>query len=390
MNSQGPFRGFVLFGEQHIMIVLGAMSGTSTDGIDVAALEFDAAGVPLQCLAHLSFPFETNLRDLLLRLQEVPGTYNAGEDPFALMLEARRQLTDAYRTALLALMTQCGLTVAQVAAVGVHGQTLRHRPDRQYTHQMFDPARLAVQIACPVVADFRSADVALGGQGAPLVPPFHAAWIAQRVRAGAVGVLNLGGFSNLTAIDREGKVQGGGDCGPASVLMDYWARTRFNRDFDHSGEIASEGAVAKPLLALLKQHPYFARPWPKSTGRDDFTSAWLEQYLQAYPALSAEDVMSTLLQLTVDSVVDCTKGFSLSSLFVCGGGANNIELMRRLGLEISPCRVASFEELGLAPEAVEAAAFAWLACRRLLRLASNCSVVTGSSRELSLGGLYLP
>lgn len=372
------------------MIVLGAMSGTSTDGVDVAALEVDSAGNPIRCLAHANMPFDAALRTQLLRLQEVPGAYQAGEDPFALMLAARQGLTDFYQFALTALLNECALQVSDISAIGVHGQTLRHRPDLAYTYQMFDPARLAVQMRCTVVADFRSADVALGGQGAPLVPPFHAAWLSQRVQGQAMGVLNLGGFSNLTFIGADGLVKGGGDCGPANALMDYWAHSRFQCDFDSRGDIAAQGRISEPLLARLKQHPYFLRSWPKSTGRDDFTTAWLEQCVADSQPLSAHDVMSTLLQLTVDTVADCAKGFSLERLFVCGGGANNAELMRRLALAIDPSHLAPFEEMGLASSAVEAAAFAWLAARRVLQLPANCPVVTGSSRAISLGAVYLP
>lgn len=205
-----------------------------------------------------------------------------------------------------------------------------------------------------------------------------------------MGVLNLGGFSNLTFIGADGLVKGGGDCGPANVLMDYWANSHFQCDFDARGDIAAQGRVSEPLLARLKQHPYFLRSWPKSTGRDDFTPSWLEDCIADLPPLSAQDVMSTLLQLTVDTVAACTNGFSLERLFVCGGGANNAELMRRLALAINPTHLAPFEEMGLASGAVEAAAFAWLAGRRMLQSPSNCPVVTGSSKVASLGAVYLP
>lgn len=370
------------------MIALGAMSGTSTDGVDVAALHMDPGTGAIRFLGFQSDDFSPVLRHNLLQLQRIPFHGVDGQDPIGTMLEARHQLTQAYAKAVHTLLETQGLEPEDVACVGAHGQTLRHRPELGYTYQLFDGALLAARLGVDVVCDFRSKDIALGGQGAPLVPAFHQAWLASRGIHERVAVLNLGGFSNLTVLKSKEESVIGGDCGPANCLMDEWARESFNQPFDLDGEIAARGEPCKVLLEALWCHPFFHADWPKSTGRDQFNSEWLKSCLQqAGAGLHPDDVMATLLALSVRAVVHSMPS-GLDVVYVCGGGSRNSTLMAQLALEIAPVQCLPFENLGIPAQAVEAAAFAWLAVQRIQNNVSNCPTVTGAARGTVLGALH--
>ena len=370
------------------MIALGAMSGTSTDGVDVAALHIDPDTQTIRFLGSHSEDFSSSLRRVLLQLQRIPFEGTLGDDPLTIMLRARHDLTQAYAEAARSLLRVQGLEFQDVVCVGAHGQTLRHRPELGYTYQLFDGALLAAKLGVDVVCDFRSKDIALGGQGAPLVPAFHQAWLASRGVHERAAVLNLGGFSNLTVLQGRGDCVEGGDCGPANCLMDEWARSSFNRPFDLDGEIAARGEPCEALLETLWSHPFFRATWPKSTGRDQFSSDWLNSCLQrAGSGLNADDVMATLLALSVRAVVH-SMPTGLDVVYVCGGGARNSTFMAQLALEIAPVQCLPFENLGIPAQAVEAAAFAWLAVQRIQNNASNCPTVTGASRAAVLGALH--
>lgn len=387
------------------MITLGAMSGTSTDGIDVAALELIEGR--FHYLGMVSELFSPDLRDSLLKFQQVPLAFAADSKPgpsdvLTELLLVRKSLSQAYTSACEALLSHLGIEPSKVAGVGVHGQTLRHRPDLGFTYQTIDPALIASRLGIHVVSDFRSKDIALGGQGAPLVPGFHEAWIRGSGREGEEAVLNLGGFSNLTVLKASGEPHQviGGDCGPANVWMDHVMRQEFGRQFDTAGDVARQGQVNPTLFKILHSHPFFAKSWPKSTGRDDFSMDVLDQALdsavreQGCP-ISPIDLMRTLLELCARTVVDCLKPYSIDALWVCGGGAFNLFLLDRIqallnegshGL-VQPVQVKTTEDLGLPVMAVEAAAFAWLAAQFLNRLPGNCVGVTGASRPAILGSI---
>lgn len=372
------------------MLLLGAMSGTSTDGVDVAAIRCHTDQPTLQFLGSISRAFDDGLRRRLLVLQQMPAVFDASTDPLDFMLQVRRDLTDCYIEAVHALVSKFSLNLAEVQALGAHGQTLRHKPNSGYTYQMLDGARLAVGTQIQVVTDFRSADVALGGQGAPLVPAFHAAWLRSRSTHTACAVLNLGGFSNLTICSSAGVVLAGGDCGPANCLMDLWAQTRFNLAFDTNGEIAQRGRVHGGLLAAFLQHPFFASSWPKSTGRDDFSNDWFWGCLKQCPDQpSNEDVMATLLALSVECVKQCLPG-AITQIYVCGGGANNKALLEKLRACLVEVQVDLSSDMGLPEQAVEASAFAWMAGQTLQNKPSNCPVVTGAQQSGVLGAVYHP
>ncbi|HEX4842431.1 MAG TPA: anhydro-N-acetylmuramic acid kinase [Limnobacter sp.] len=371
------------------MIILGAMSGTSTDGVDVAALHADPSTASIRFVGHRSESFDPQLRQRLLDLQHVPALCKSGEDLLGAMLACRRDLTLAYARAVYALINELGIEARDVRVLGAHGQTLRHRPDLGFTYQMLDGALLAVQTGLDVVCDFRSKDVALGGQGAPLVPAFHQAWLASKGLATRSAVLNLGGFSNLTVLQGVGLPVLGGDCGPANCLMDLWAKSKFGLEFDEGGGIAALGRVDESLLAELLAHPFLSKAWPKSTGRDDFNAEWLDRCIaSAGQCVANEDVMATLLAMAVEVVKACLPS-GVDRMFVCGGGASNEVLVTQLALSLAPVEVCPIEDLGLPAQAVEAAAFAWLAMRSIVGEPSNCPTVTGARGPAVLGALHL-
>lgn len=369
------------------MIVFGAMSGTSTDGVDVAAIQINPEQAGMRFLGVASLGFSSSLRDDLLALQQIPPRFPVGSDPISLLLQARHQLTVLYADACKELLALLGLEARDVRVVGAHGQTLRHRPDLGYTYQILDGALLATRIGIDVVTDLRSKDVALGGQGAPLVPAFHQAWLNAKGIFGHTGVLNLGGFSNLTVLNGRDLPVTGGDCGPANCLMDLWAQRAFRLPMDEDGLIASSGQPCEPLLDLLLSHSFFAQAWPKSTGRDDFNEQWFDGCLDAFVGLPDEDVMATLLAFAV-KVIKLTLHQDIDQVYVCGGGAKNTTLINQLRFECAPVEFLPIENLGLPAQAVEAAAFAWLAGQNVTGQYGNCPAVTGAERFAVLGAFH--
>jgi len=367
-------------------IYLGLMSGTSLDGIDAAAVQWpDDGAAPLRVLGHEHRGFASGLRAELLALN-TPGANELDRAARAAIALAR-----AYADAIDSLLAHSGLRAAQVRAIGAHGQTVRHRPDAVaggYSIQLLDGAVLAERCAIDVVCNLRGRDLAAGGQGAPLVPAFHAD------RFGAPGedraVLNLGGIANLTLLGRDGGV-GGFDCGPGNVLIDLWIARQRALAHDEGGAWAASGRVDAALLAQLMTEPYLARPLPKSTGRDLFDAAWLDAQLATAPAaLQPVDVQATLAEFTVQ-VVAQSLGRHLpraARLVVCGGGAYNRHLLSRLRALLPTLTVQTSDELGLPAQQVEAVAFAWLAREFVARRPANRPEVTGAAGPRRLGCLY--
>ncbi len=367
------------------------MSGTSLDGADavVTACADDAATPTL--LGAASAPFDEELRRALLDLQR------DGPDELHRAAVAANAMVDLHADLVARLLTTTGLTAAAITAIGTHGQTVRHRPELGFTIQINAPARLAERTGVTVVADFRSRDVAAGGQGAPLVPAFHDA-VFRRPDAHRI-VLNLGGMSNVTdlPIDPAAPVRGW-DCGPGNVLLDGWIRRHRGPTYDADGTWAASGVVDDALLDRLVADPWFARPPPKSTGRDLFDLDWLDAALLADGrARRAVDVQATLAALTARVVVDSIlrDAGAPDQLIVCGGGAYNTDLVGRLGraLEAAGKRVrvmtsASVDAGGIAPEHVEAMAFAWLAMRCLANRPGNLPAVTGAAGLRILGAIH--
>lgn len=366
-------------------LYIGLMSGTSLDGADGVLVDFQ--GQP-RVLAHASCGFPAALRQELLAL----NTPSDNELHRAAL--AAQHLVELYAQVvaeLLGAAARQGVSKAQVRAIGAHGQTVRHRPQEfggpGYTWQINQPALLAELTGLDVVADFRVADVAAGGQGAPLVPAFHAALWAQ---AGvSVAVLNIGGISNLTLLPAGAEVSGF-DCGPGNALLDHWCQQHTGQPFDAGGAWAASGQVLPDLLERLLAEPFFARVPPKSTGRDLFHPAWLQTQLAAVPQALPADVQATLTALTARACARdlMTWAPETEVLHVCGGGALNQELMRQLQASLPGVSVSPTDALGLPVMQVEATAFAWLAKAWFERRPASLPAVTGARAARVLGALY--
>ncbi len=363
---------------------IGLMSGTSLDGVDAVLVDFD--GPQAHVLGHCSAPMPTALRAELLALN------SATENELHRAALAANGLVRLYAEQVRALLAQCTVAAHAVKAIGAHGQTVRHRPQEfdgtGYTLQLNNPSLLAEWTGITVVADFRSRDVAAGGQGAPLVPPFHQAFFGKADQA--LAVLNIGGISNITLLDPETPTILGFDCGPGNALMDAWCQTHTGQDFDDAGRWAAQGLVDADLLACLLDEAFFAKAPPKSTGRDLFNGPWLASKLVGMENISPTDVQATLTELTALSCARCLLDNSpnCQTLVVCGGGALNNYLMARLQAALPSCRVTSSAALGLPPLQVEATAFAWLARQTMLGQTSSIESVTGAQGARILGGIY--
>ena len=363
---------------------IGLMSGTSLDGVDgVLAEALDPNGA-LQSRAHAHVGFSPALRAELLALNS-----RHGNDELHRAALAANALVACYVQVIEQIRRQ--VPGQPIVAIGAHGQTVRHRPGQfdasGYTLQLINGALLAEQTGIDVVCDFRSRDVAAGGQGAPLVPAFHAAQFGKAGQDRAV--LNLGGIANLTLLHADGAVLGF-DCGPANVLMDLWCQRCLGQSFDVGGAWAAAGRVDVTLLAAMSSEPFFALAPPKSTGRDLFDAAWLDARL-AGRKVEPQDVMATLSELTARGVTDALKRHAprTTELVVCGGGAFNTQLLARIAALLDgriPLR--SSADLGVEPDQVEALAFAWLAQAFLQRRPGNLPAVTGARGARVLGALY--
>lgn len=365
-------------------IFIGLMSGTSLDGVDgvLAALP---EGEPMRVLAHAALPMPAPLRTELMALNA------PGQNELHRAALAANALARLYAEAVQSLLQQASISRDSVRAIGGHGQTVRHRPGEfdgtGYTCQLLNGALLAELTTIDVVCDLRSRDVAAGGQGAPLVPAFHAARFGRPGET--VAVLNLGGIANLSLLHADGRI-GGFDCGPGNVLLDLWCHRHRGEAFDQGGAWAASGQVHQALLRWWLAEPFFDRAPPKSTGRDLFHAGWLQPGLAAHPGLAPADVQATLAELTARSAADALQrhGAGTRRLIVCGGGAYNDHLMQRLGDLLPGVAVRSSESEGLPPLQVEAAAFAWLAQAFIHRQPGNRAEVTGARGPRLLGALY--
>lgn len=359
---------------------IGLMAGTSMDGVDAVLVQFDQQQPNL--VAHHSVELPPSLLNELHRL------CRPDNNEIDRLGRADRALAKLFATACDELLTKAKVKPSEVRAIGSHGQTVRHMPDgpSAFTLQLGCPSTLATLTGIDVVADFRRKDIALGGQGAPLVPAFHQALFqSDNDRA----IVNIGGIANLTWLPaNNGKVLGY-DTGPGNTLMDAWCREHLGVSYDNNGELAAKGHVNDELLARLLGHAYFNQPYPKSTGRELFNLTWLQGHLNSLAMLNDHDVLATLLATTVISIADSVSYHNpKAELFCCGGGAFNGQLMEQLSQRLPLSNVQTTESLGLAPQWVEAAAFAWLAYRHIHGLSGNLPAVTGASRTAVLGGLY--
>lgn len=364
---------------------LGLMSGTSVDGIDAALVDFSAGHPNLVDAA--TYTWDSGLHQSIAVVLDNPDQTTL---PALGTLDAR--LGEAFAKAALMLIDNSGIDISEIIAIGSHGQTLFHAPDNTspFSIQAGDPNRIAELTGVTTVADFRRRDIAAGGQGAPLVPAFHQSLFQQAGTSRAI--LNIGGIANITLLPEDpDKAVTGFDTGPGNTLLDAWISSAIHKAFDRNGDWARSGNIQPGLLEELLDDAYFKQTAPKSTGRERFNLSWLEQQTSAeLQSLPAENVQTTLVELTARSISDSLRSSTLrlDELYVCGGGAHNNFLMERLSNLLPDTLVATTESLGLAPDWVEATAFAWLAKQTMDGCAGNLPPVTGASHPVILGGIY--
>ncbi|MFT6260840.1 MAG: anhydro-N-acetylmuramic acid kinase [Bermanella sp.] len=364
---------------------IGQMSGTSLDGIDTVLMEIDLEGCEqsFKIAASLHTEFSPSLKTSILSLCQ--GTINELE----LCALVSNQLSQCYGDAVIELLTNHHIKPEQVTAIGCHGQTVRHIPPK-YTVQLINGALLAELTSIDVVCDFRSRDMAAGGQGAPLVPAFHSALFNNSGNKSSIQqdlfVVNIGGMSNISYLPINGLVCGH-DTGPGNILMDAWIQKHKKQPYDESGNWAKSGEVDTGLLRDLASDPYFSLPAPKSTGREHFNLGWLNRIIGHQ--ISAENVQASLLQLTVNSIANEIEKLSTAGeIVVCGGGAFNQHLLSTMQLRLGGFKVMTSEDKGFDPQWIEAMAFAWLAQRCIERKTGNVAEVTGAKGKRILGAIY--
>ncbi|TBR09436.1 MAG: anhydro-N-acetylmuramic acid kinase [Rugosibacter sp.] len=360
-----------------VRLFIGLMSGTSLDGVDAVLVDF-SSGQP-QTLATAWLPYSVALRDQALLLQ------SAGNNELHTAALLANDLARLYAQVVECVLAKTNITADQVIAIGCHGQTVRHQPNVGYSLQINNPALLAELTKITVVADFRSRDIAAGGQGAPLVPAFHAEVFSSPTQHRLI--LNIGGFANLTDLNPASPIRGF-DCGPGNILMDAWIDTIQGVQYDKGGHWASEGVISMALLERLMSDQFFHAPPPKSCGRDGFNMSWLSQFLSGNER--PEDIQATLAELTALTSAQAIRRWCglPDEIFVCGGGVHNTMLMTRLQHHLPSCRITSTDFLGQPSDWVEAVAFAWLAWRTTTGCAGNLPTVTGARGPRILGAIY--
>lgn len=394
-------------------LYIGMMSGTSLDGMDAVLCQFNRddeqnTPQPMQLLARYSQNFPARLREVLLALCQANGVTDLTVDvdePTELKSEldwfgwASKAYGEFASEVVNNLLQQADIEAESVLAIGCHGQTVRHRPQLGFSLQLVDANIIAERTGISVVNDFRRRDMAVGGQGAPLVPAFHQALFAHADSNRVL--LNLGGIANITLLpattmnEQSSQQVLGYDTGPANLLLDAWAKQHIDTDYDANGAWAKSGQVIEPLLNQLLGHPFFGQSYPKSTGREDFNVDWLQAQLQKFDQTSTDiryssaDVQATLTELTAisacDQINELITNQANSAVYVCGGGALNSYLMQRLQAHLPHCLVATTTEIGLEPTWVEAVAFAWLARQTLMGEVGNLPAVTGANKGVVLG-----
>jgi anhydro-N-acetylmuramic acid kinase len=356
-------------------LYIGIMSGTSLDGVDAVLADFND-GVPSIIGTHFQ-PYPDDLRAELLSLQD------SGEDELHRSALLSIRVTELYASAVDKLISANG--IPEIVAIGCHGQTVRHYPEQGYSIQLVNGALLAEKTGICSITDFRSRDIAAGGEGAPLVPAFHESCF--RDASASRAIVNIGGIANVTFLPSKGPISGF-DTGPGNLLMDAWVQRHLAQAYDRDGAFAASGSANAGLLEALLADPYFARTPPKSTGRDHFNMAWLQSFTIA--GIEPRDIEATLAELTAASIAASIRGFCADAkeIYVCGGGAHNGHLMSRISSRLQGRTLASTERIGMSPDWVEALAFAWLARCTIERIPGNAPVVTGARGPRVLGAIY--
>lgn len=361
------------------------MSGTSVDAIDCALARCGEQDFQLVATREHSIPQDMR--------EQIAALSHPGPDEIDHMGVLDRTLGQLFAEATLALLADSGTTPSQVAAIGSHGQTIRHRPAAAeesspgFTLQLGDPGTIAEHTGITTVADFRRRDIAAGGEGAPLAPAFHAAVLAASGVNRAI--VNIGGIANATFLEGS-ELRSGFDTGPGNTLMDHWIAEHQGEPYDAGGRWAASGTVHSALLKKLLSYEYFDKTGPRSTGKEEFNLPWLKARLTEFEGISAEDVQATLAELTCATIASTIENnpFDIEEIYVCGGGSHNSYLMHRLRDTLTPAQFGSTTTIGIDPDWVEAATFAWLACRTMRGLTGNSPAVTGARGPRILGGIY--
>lgn len=362
-------------------IYIGLMSGTSLDSVDAVAVRFEPE---FELIASHSEPIPLLIDD------KIRALFAPGDDEIEKLGRLDLELGELFATATNKLIEDSNLNRDQIAAIGSHGQTIRHRPQAHFTLQIGDPNTIAELTGITTVADFRRRDMAAGGQGAPLVPAFNHALFRHTDKNRVL--VNIGGMANLTILEADSqKPILGYDTGPGNVLMDSWIQLHQHKSYDADGQWANSGNVVPELLTKLLALPFFSETPPKSTGREQFNNHWIEQMIGSLTSKpQPEDVQATLLELTAVTIADAINRHQLDNLqiYLCGGGSHNRQLRTRLASLLQPHYVGDTNALGLDPDWLEAVAFAWLAYRTLNRESGNIPEVTGAKGFRPLGAIY--
>lgn len=368
---------------------IGMMSGTSLDALDAVLCEF-IDDKPIIIATHSEI-FDKNLREILLALCTPNGTQKLAVGDFSYFSEldfwglASRLYAEFASEVIVNLLHKTNISHDDIIAIGCHGQTVRHRPEWRFSLQLIDPNILAERTGIAVVSDFRRRDMAVGGQGAPLVPAFHQAMFGYDTSDdSSVIILNLGGIANITIL---GDTVTGYDTGAANLLMDGWITRHQGINFDKNGEWASSGTIHQPLLSKLLNHDFLKKSAPKSTGREEFNLEWLDGILNNFSPINPQDVQTTLCEFTAVTISQEIQKFAKNhnQLFVCGGGAYNTYLMNRLAYHLPNFDIKSTQAHNIEPVWIESLAFAWLARQNMLMQSGNLPAVTGADKEVVLG-----
>lgn len=360
-------------------LYIGLISGTSADGIDAALVDF-ASKKPTLLETHQGV-MSAELKKSILALNQ------PGENEINRLGELDHQLGKAFAKTANELIKKAGIDPSHVRAIGSHGQTIRHHPDRKFTLQIADPNIIAHETSITTVADFRRRDIANGGQGAPLVPGFHRCMLATSLHDRAI--VNIGGVANITILPANPHAPIiGYDTGPGNNLMDRWIEQQRQQPYDKNGAWAAQGSISNALLQAMLKDPYFKKATQKSTGPEYFNLAWLNHLLLQTPS-TPEDTQATLAELTALTILNAIRQhMTMGDILVCGGGAHNNHLMQRLTTLANPMMVKTTEAFGIHPDWMEAMAFAWLAKQTLEKKPGNLTEVTGASQATILGGVY--
>lgn len=357
-------------------LYIGVMSGTSLDGVDIVLCEVKENSFEL--LHSCEYPYPKHLKNEILTAIDEPVTLKT-------IGELDTKLGKLFADTLNRFIVDNKINMDSITAIGLHGQTLWHEPNSEYpfSMQLGNASIVSALTGVSVVSDFRQKDIAFGGEGAPFAPAFHNYLFSRLDKKTAV--LNIGGIANISIL-REELI--GYDTGCGNTLMDLWISAKKSKAYDENGDWANSGTCSQRLLKLMLDDPYFSLPTPKSTGREYFNKDWLDKHLNYFEEFTNEDVQATLLELTATSCANEAKKFDTELLIVCGGGAKNTLLIKRLKEIMSPIEVVSSDECGVSSDFMEAMAFAWLAYKRVHKEKVQLSSVTGAKQDTILGALY--